>query len=79
MRVVFEFLSETSGKRSHWARLLEWLRQEGAALLNEPTGSPPHTLVAVLRADADPQAFVAQLRKLPGVGRADIEQLRFSL
>jgi hypothetical protein len=79
MRVVFEFLSETSGNRGHWARLHEWLQQEGAALLNEPTGSPPHTLVAILPADVDPQAFVAQLRKRPGVGRADIEQLRFSM
>ena len=75
-RVVFEFLEDTGVSVEHWSRVNGLLKDVGAKLLAEPSGSPPHTLVAILPDGIAAPDFISRLGSLAGVGRADVDAWR---
>ena len=78
-RVVFEFLEDTGVSVEHWLQVSRLLEDVGAKLVAEPSGTPPHTLVAILPDGIAAPDFISRLVSLAGVGRADLDAWRLGV
>lgn len=75
-RIVFEFLVSPDQHPEQWEQVRRFLDSAGATFYDTPSGNPPYILRVVLPEGTDVDAFLTQLRALPGVGRADRDALR---
>jgi hypothetical protein len=74
-RIVFEFLDSDGSRSKHWRKAHAALRKLGAEHITEPTGNNPQVLTAVLPAVEAANLAVKRLIALPGIGRAELDQM----
>lgn len=75
-RIIFEFLYPIDQAFEDWRQVVKVIEDAGGQYISEISGAPPYILTAVMPDELQARLILDELKKLPGIGRTDLDTLQ---